>query len=336
MLVPILTVLVVLAAAPASGDKARRAEALFREGRALLKADLPQQACPRFRQSHEAEPALGTLLNLADCEERIGALVQAWLHFNDAAAWADRNREVPRADVARERASVLKGRLSWLALTAEKPVNGLAVRVNDFSTELGATSQSVPVNAGEVLVVATAPGMETYSAKVKVGPQSTVAFKIPALVDPSFAAMPPPAPAPENNARELSDLKDTGPSDAPVESRLLTPAPLMTAEQTLVASPQSRAPRSGAYALMAGGGAVLVAGVIGLGVTLNAHDRAMRQQPGGPDYGNPTVTRQQFEQLQWAYPLSWVATVVGTTALLGGATWAVVPMGAGVAVQGEL
>ena len=63
MLVPILTMLAIVAAGPAA-DKAQKAERLFREGRALLKADLPQQACPKFRQSHE-------LLKRCDRQRRI-------------------------------------------------------------------------------------------------------------------------------------------------------------------------------------------------------------------------------------------------------------------------
>ena len=324
--------IMLLAAGPAAESKAQRADKLFREGRSLLKADLPQQACPKFRQSLELDPALGTLLNLADCEERTGALVQAWLHFNDAASWAERNREAERAQISRDRASALKGRLSWLALSAEKPGAGLLVKVNDITAELGATPQSVPVNPGEAVVMVSADGFEPYSTRVLVGAQATVSLKIPALKD-KVALKPPPTPDPAPDTEPLSPA-----SDAPVESGLsLTPAPLVTAEQNLVTTAPSRQPmKPGAVLLMAGGGAVLVGGIIGLGVTLDVHKRAMQQQPGGVDYGNPTVTRQQFEQLQWAYPLSWVVTAVGATALLGGATWAVIPTGTGVSVQGEL
>lgn len=332
----LLTVALAVAAAapPPAGDRPQRAERLFREGRALLKADLPHQACPKFRQSLEVEPALGTLLNLADCEERTFALVQAWLHFNDAAAWADRNREAPRAEIARDRASALKNRLSWLALSAEKPAAGLTVKVNDLSVELGATPQSVPVNPGEALVVASADGAETFMAKVKVGPQQTVAFKLPPLVEKAVAGAPPPTPAPADDAEPLPP-----PSDAPVERQAdLTPAPLVTAEQQLVAQPFQLKfhARPGPVALMAGGGLVLAAGAAGVGLSLDVHQRAMRQQPGGPDAGNPTVSRQQFEQLQWAYPLSWVAVGVGAAALLGGAAWSVLPTGNGVSIQGAL
>lgn len=334
MYAPLLAALALAAAPPATGDKPAQAEKLFREGRALLKADLPQQACPKFRQSHALEPALGTLLNLADCEERTGALVQAWLHFNDAAAWAERNREAQRAEIARDRASGLKARLSWLALSAEKPGGGLTVKVNDLAVELGGTPQSVPVNPGEVVVLASAEGALPFQARVKVAPRETVAFRIPALAERAVAGPPPPAPAPEPQAEPLPP-----PDDAPVETAsALTPAPLVAAEHALVARPAGLKfhLRPGAVALMAGGGAVLAAGAVGLGMSFDLHQRAMRQQPGGPDFGNPTVTQRQFEQLQWAYPLSWVAVGVGAAGLLGGAAWSVIPTGTGVSVQGEL
>jgi hypothetical protein len=325
---------IAVAAAPATESKAVRAEKLFREGRALLKADLPLQACPKFRQSLEADPALGTLLNLADCEERTGAMVQAWLHFNEAAGWAERNREADRAQIAKDRASTLKAKLSWLALSAEKPVPGLVVKVNDMPVELGATPQSVPLNAGEAVVVASAEGFESWRTRVLVGNQATVSLKVPALVEKNAAvaaAPPTPAPAPEAKPAELGE-----PSDAPVEHEL-TPAPMVSAEQNLVTSaPASRGVKPGAMLLIAGGGVALIGGIIGLGLSLDVHNRTMRQQVGGPDYLTPTVTKEQFQALQWAYPLSWVVTGVGAASILGGVAWTVIPTGNGVSVQGSM
>src|SRR4051812_18222858 len=100
-----LSLALMLAATPAQSTNAQQAEALFQRARALLKADVPNEACPLLEKSHTLDPALGTLMNLADCEERTHHLVAAYMHFNDAAAWAERTHESQRMEVARGRAS---------------------------------------------------------------------------------------------------------------------------------------------------------------------------------------------------------------------------------------
>src|SRR5262245_37563455 len=51
---------------------AAAAEALFREGRQLMDSGAIAQACVKFEESLRLDPALGTMLNLAVCEERAG------------------------------------------------------------------------------------------------------------------------------------------------------------------------------------------------------------------------------------------------------------------------
>ncbi|MGQ0507200.1 MAG: hypothetical protein ACT4TC_17975 [Myxococcaceae bacterium] len=115
-------------------------------------------ACPLLEQSYALEPALGTLLNLADCDEKRGRLVKAYLGFNEATAWAHRTKEGIRKEAAASRATALKTRLSWIALSATSPPENLTVSVEDFSVKLGAMPQSVPVDPGAVSLIARAPG----------------------------------------------------------------------------------------------------------------------------------------------------------------------------------
>jgi hypothetical protein len=59
------------------------ADALFRQGREAFDKGDYAQACPKFAESQTIEPAPGTLLNLAVCEERVGKLVSARKHLGD-------------------------------------------------------------------------------------------------------------------------------------------------------------------------------------------------------------------------------------------------------------
>jgi hypothetical protein len=153
----------------------KAADALFMQARALIKEGKAVQACPLLEKSHALDPALGTLLNLGDCYESTGRTVQAFLSFNEASAWATRNHEASRAEIAQKRAASLKSRLSWLALSSATPAPGLTVSVNDFVIELGAAPQSVPVDAGKLKIVAAAPDRDPWTTTVTVGAKQTVA-----------------------------------------------------------------------------------------------------------------------------------------------------------------
>src|SRR5512136_2811036 len=60
------------------------AEVLFREGRKLVAANDFAAACPKFAESQRLDPAVGTLLNWAACEEHVGKLASAWQRWKEA------------------------------------------------------------------------------------------------------------------------------------------------------------------------------------------------------------------------------------------------------------
>jgi hypothetical protein len=63
-------------------------EEAFRRGRAAMNDGNYELARIHFSQSYYIEPTLGTLLNLAVCEEKLGRLVSALTHLNEALAQA--------------------------------------------------------------------------------------------------------------------------------------------------------------------------------------------------------------------------------------------------------
>src|SRR5688572_15414925 len=63
---------------------------LFSEGRTLVIAKRFAEACPKFEQSQRLEPRLGTQLNVAFCQERLGKIATAWLGFQEAVITARR------------------------------------------------------------------------------------------------------------------------------------------------------------------------------------------------------------------------------------------------------
>src|SRR5688572_18404856 len=87
-------------------DAVKRADQLFQEGRALVEAGKFVEACPKFEESQQLDPGLGTLLNLAACYEQVGMLASALTAFNSAEeqARAAGPAEKKREQTASERA----------------------------------------------------------------------------------------------------------------------------------------------------------------------------------------------------------------------------------------
>lgn len=169
----------------------KEADALFVKARALMKEGNAARACPMLEESHALDPALGTLLNLGDCYETVGRLTQAYLRFNEAAAWATRTHEKSRADIARARSAALKPRLSWLSLSQVMPEPGVVATVNGVSVPLGKGARLVPVDEGQVVVTVTAADRTPWSTRLNVGPRQTLACAIPVLSDLKRPAFDP-------------------------------------------------------------------------------------------------------------------------------------------------
>src|SRR4051794_31380703 len=75
-----------LLAAPAFSQArdAATAEALFRQGREAMDAKDFRTACPKFGESQRLDPAAGTLMNWASCEEQLGKIASAWQRWKEA------------------------------------------------------------------------------------------------------------------------------------------------------------------------------------------------------------------------------------------------------------
>src|SRR4051794_10726019 len=78
------------------GSSSGIAEGLFRQAQKLLGEGKIHEACDAFAASQKAEPAVGTLLNLAACHEKEGRTATAWAEFDDAIATARRLDDKPR------------------------------------------------------------------------------------------------------------------------------------------------------------------------------------------------------------------------------------------------
>ena len=182
-------------AQPKTGSSAA-AEALFKQGRELMTAGKHAAACPKFEASQQLEPGLGTLLNLAECYEKTGRTASAWAEYRKAIPLARVAGAKARQDLATERAQRLEERLSTLTIkaVADGPAGQLEVRRDGVALQSAELGAAIPVDPGEHLIEASAPGRQPWSFKVEVGPEAAkVLVEIPRLQSAPAAATPPPA-----------------------------------------------------------------------------------------------------------------------------------------------
>ncbi|HMF43007.1 MAG TPA: hypothetical protein VKQ32_20180 [Polyangia bacterium] len=182
-------------AEPSADDKAL-ATTLFREARALMTDGHTPEACAKFAESHRLDPSGGTILNLALCHEKEGKLARSWSEFSEAIAFARRDYRADREAEAQDHATKLEPRLSRLTIVVPETSKVEGLRVERDGRELAEPSWAlaIPVDGGEHIVRATAPGHLPWSQTVQMeGEAGTATVEIPAL---ALAPPPPPPPAP--------------------------------------------------------------------------------------------------------------------------------------------
>jgi hypothetical protein len=155
------------------------AEALFRDGRALMAAGDLGAACPKFAESNRIDPKLGTLMNLALCHEKSGRSASAWAEYTDAATLAQRAGQSEREEVARARAAELEPTLPHVVIDAD-PKSG-AVALDDQPIGPAAYRTPIPVDPGPHVLRATATGMTPFEQSFSVAQAASTTLKVPAL-----------------------------------------------------------------------------------------------------------------------------------------------------------
>ncbi len=159
-------------AQPAS-DGAGRAQALFVEGAALLDKGEVALACPKLEAAVTLtrREALGGMLVLEECYERVGKLASAWGLASEIVGKARASGQTERADEAQRRYEALSPRLHKIALKFEPKtleLDGLRVLVNGVEQPRQALESPIPVDAGALVVQVSATGSEPVETRFEV------------------------------------------------------------------------------------------------------------------------------------------------------------------------
>jgi hypothetical protein len=195
-----------LAATAQPVDKAG-AEALFEQARKLMDAKRFAEACEKFAASHKLEPAVGTLLNLAECNERQDHLATAWAYYREAQALAQSRADGDRERYARDHAQGLEPKLAKLTLIAKNVPSGLELKKDGLPIGAAVLGTPLPIDVGTHAVEATAPGRKRWSSNVEVPRDGAkVSVEVPTLEEDETA---------QRDQGQVTPPVPTGPSTTP-------------------------------------------------------------------------------------------------------------------------
>jgi len=168
----------------AHADDASDAEQLFKEGQDLKEAGKPEQACVKFRAALDKNRnAVGTILNVALCDENEGKVASAYKLFSEA---ADRAREQNLGEhlaAAEDHKVKLSGRVPHVAIAFAEPLRDMKLVVDDQIVDVS-TANDVEIDPGTRTIVVTAPGRVAYKTSVTIREGEHEAVAIPRLGTP--------------------------------------------------------------------------------------------------------------------------------------------------------
>lgn len=187
---PVLTLfLVALMASQAFAGASPGAEALFREGKKLMKDGKLAEACTAFEGSERTEHSLVTLMNLADCREKNRQYATAWALFLQVESQTRSDATKTSLNTtAKARSRALEPKLSYLTINVpdESRIPDLIVMRDGIAVDLAEWNRSIPLDGGTHEIAGKAPGHESWSTKITLGAEADKQ----AVEVPKFKALP--------------------------------------------------------------------------------------------------------------------------------------------------
>jgi serine/threonine-protein kinase len=183
------------------------AEALFREGTALMQSGDYARACPKLAESYRQDPATGALLALALCQERSGQLASAWATYSSVVGLALQDARPDRVEAARRHAAALEPRLSKLIVEVPAEVGalpGFSVKRDGVPLPQAAWGSAMPVDPGEHSVEAIAERRAPWKQSVTLDTEASVeTVRVPPLAPANEGPPPPDARRPKEKPRPV-------------------------------------------------------------------------------------------------------------------------------------
>jgi len=177
----VFVMIVLLASSTVASAQSIDATELFKQGREMMQRGDVAGACPKFAESARLDAKVGTLLNLGDCEEKLGRIASARQSVQRAIDLG-RAQNDERVALAEQRFAMLDKRVPRLTirLAAAAP-NGATVARDGVQLGEASLGAALPVEPGKHQVMVSAPKhaergfdvslseSESYTLEVDVG-----------------------------------------------------------------------------------------------------------------------------------------------------------------------
>jgi hypothetical protein len=170
-------------AARIAGAQSAEAEALFDQANKLMAEGKLVEACEAFESSKRIEPRAGTLIRLGECREANHQLASAWTAYQEALT---RVKDQRKRDIATARVTALVPRLSTLVIEIgdDARIDGLVVSRNGNPIEPSAWNRAMPVDGGDVVIAAHAPGHTEWRNSVRIPDEAgVIVMRVPKLAE---------------------------------------------------------------------------------------------------------------------------------------------------------
>jgi hypothetical protein len=197
-LLPIAMACLAARTARADGADPAAAAELFRQGREALLQNHFDVACPRLAESERLDPKVGTLINLARCEEAIDKRASAMRHWDDAVKLAHASTDARESFVTEQRDKIAQSVPRLAVKLAPGVPPDTRVKLDGVEIGPGDLGAMAPVDAGpHVIIASTSAGDRQYPVTVVDDDVVTVTIdpRAPApVVDSQSSAQPASGP----------------------------------------------------------------------------------------------------------------------------------------------
>lgn len=163
---------------------------LFRLGRAAMLDNRFDEACPMLAESQRLEPHVGTLLNLAACDERRGHYGSSWVEYQKALTAARADGQFDRVQLAEQRIAAIEPKVPWLRVSTT--ASDVVVTLDSGDLVRAALGTEMPVDPGPHLVTASRDGKRVFEERVEIREGEHRTVTITPLQPDLFAEGPRP------------------------------------------------------------------------------------------------------------------------------------------------
>jgi hypothetical protein len=187
---------------------------LFNAGRDLMKAGNFAAACPKLAASLTLDPKVGTMARLAECEEKVGQIVNARAHWSQAVnlARAEHDDRLPLVESEFKLLDAVVPKLD-VELGANPPA-GASLHLDGTDLGFATFGIPIPIGPGTHSVTVTAQGKQDWTRSLEAQANGAVTrLDVPALVD-----APGPKPAVATPVNEPAAPMSVPPSSRPLRT----------------------------------------------------------------------------------------------------------------------